>query len=306
MPTTAGPSSPGQTPPTPLRASSDRKPPRSPSAPWSNWFSKAMRYTASQSARLMPSTTNPSIMLSSTEHSGPTGTRARRATSDGAASGPLTSSGDSESMDDISADSPGLSYYILLKWSTWAALATISGFIINAAIIHPTFRGARLARESLDLDQWTALKDYQAYCQNILKTTNYSTYECSEALSKPLPAPPSFLENFIRRLTRRFLRTGNGSVQPRSDQPLLPPLAQYLSAGMKSSGIFLWVILVNVFFVVFLKALNCSGDVKILPFWAIMLCLILFDVPIGEEDSSWWTILMTGISMVVAICYCTS
>ncbi len=166
--TTAGLKSPGPTPPTPPHAVSGRKIPRSAPAPWSNWVSKAMRYTVSKAATLMPSSAGPSIVLARTEHSGSAGTRPPRTTPDDADSGSLTSSGESENASTATENPRNSSYQVFLKWSSWAAFATICGFIINAAIIHPTFESARLARESIDIDQWTALKDYKDYCQNIL------------------------------------------------------------------------------------------------------------------------------------------
>lgn len=42
----------------------------------------------------------------------------------------------------------------------WVSISTIFGFIINLALVEPTFKGLRLARDSVLLEHWTTLKDF--------------------------------------------------------------------------------------------------------------------------------------------------
>ncbi|KAH7140659.1 hypothetical protein EDB81DRAFT_60963 [Dactylonectria macrodidyma] len=65
-------------------------------------------------------------------------------------------------------------------------LVAIIGLVIAAVSIIPGFRGARLSRDTLDLAQWTALKDYIKACNNKLVSPSSLTPRADHKISTDL------------------------------------------------------------------------------------------------------------------------
>ena len=49
----------------------------------------------------------------------------------------------------------------------WVSISTIFGFVVNITLVQPAFESMRLAKNSLDLAEWTALKDFRENCRTM-------------------------------------------------------------------------------------------------------------------------------------------